>query len=483
MSELLVSFIEEAKSLTKTIIDGLISIEKSNNRGALLEDIFRAMHTLKGSSGLFDIPEFTNLSHLAEDLLDNFRDNHSSISEREIDFLLAVADLLTDWIDQLSEKGSIFDSFTERVQHLQKQSQSFTNFIEAQVNDATQPIDSNNDKELFQITYIPNENCFFSGEDPLNVWRNAPNLKTSKISYSMHGEVDFFKCALSFHGVSNSTKTEIDKHFEYYQEDVSISKYSELGGIDNCILLSLAKEQIALFEVCQSNKVAHIDSVLDSIFHCWNNTCISAHIDFQSNDRKNIIKNISDFITGSIGTSDSESTVNAEVGADAASPQAPVSAAPTARTISSSSFVRVEESRLDNLMNLIGELVVAKNALPFLAHRAEHEFNSPGLAREILSQYSVSDRLAHEMQGAILQLRMTAVSNVFDRFPRLVREVSKKLGKRVDLLIEGGETEIDKAIVETLSDPMIHLVRNALDHGIEPPEERDRVLVKQRPQQ
>lgn len=137
-----------------------------------------------------------------------------------------------------------------------------------------------------------------------------------------------------------------------------------------------------------------------------------------------------------------------------------------------SKVLKVDQAKVDRLMSLIGEMVVAKNSLPYLARRAEDEFGVRELAREIKAQYAVINRIAEEMQDAIMQVRMMPVSFVFQRFPRLVRDISRKLGKEVELVLEGEETEADKTIVEALADPLIHIVRNSLDHGIELPEVR-----------
>ncbi len=135
--------------------------------------------------------------------------------------------------------------------------------------------------------------------------------------------------------------------------------------------------------------------------------------------------------------------------------------------------LKVDQGKIDALMNLIGELVVSKNSLPFLAKRAEHVHGSREMSREIKDLHAVIDRLAQEMQSAIMAVRMLPVSDVFDRFPRLVRDVSRKLGKQIDLVIEGADTAADKNIIEALNDPLLHVVRNAIDHGVEPPEDRD----------
>jgi len=134
--------------------------------------------------------------------------------------------------------------------------------------------------------------------------------------------------------------------------------------------------------------------------------------------------------------------------------------------------LKVDQEKIDRLMNLIGEMVVAKNALPYLAGRAENVFGVPELSREIKAQYAVINRIAEEMQDSIMQVRMMPVSFVFQRFPRLVRDTSNKLAKKVNLVLEGEETEADKNIIESLGDPLVHIVRNSLDHGIESPEVR-----------
>ncbi|WP_210275617.1 chemotaxis protein CheA [Rhizobium sp. G21] len=134
--------------------------------------------------------------------------------------------------------------------------------------------------------------------------------------------------------------------------------------------------------------------------------------------------------------------------------------------------LKVPQEKVDRLMELIGEMVVAKNALPYLAARAEDHFGSRELSRELKSQYAIINRIAEEMQDGIMQVRMLPVGAVFQRFPRLVRDVARQLGKVVKLVVEGEETEADKNIVESLSDPMIHILRNSLDHGLETPEVR-----------
>lgn len=140
-----------------------------------------------------------------------------------------------------------------------------------------------------------------------------------------------------------------------------------------------------------------------------------------------------------------------------------------------STTLKVDQAKIDRLMSLIGEMVVAKNALPYLASRAEHQHGVRELSREIKAQYAVINRIAEEMQDSIMQVRMLPVSSIFQRFPRLIRDISRKLGKEVNLELIGEDTEADKNIIESLADPLIHILRNSLDHGLELPDERVRL--------
>lgn len=157
-----------------------------------------------------------------------------------------------------------------------------------------------------------------------------------------------------------------------------------------------------------------------------------------------------------------EAAVKAEMEAEAKATQ----------TISTSRSVKVDQEKIDRLMNLIGEMIVAKNSLPFLAKRAEEQYGLRDLGREIKEQYAVVNRIAEEMQDSIMQIRMMPFSFITMRFPRLVRDISRRLGKDVQLVVEGEETEADKNIIESLAEPLIHIVRNSLDHGIEMPDVR-----------
>ena len=136
-------------------------------------------------------------------------------------------------------------------------------------------------------------------------------------------------------------------------------------------------------------------------------------------------------------------------------------------------MLRVSEAKIDALVNLAGELIVAKNALAHSAKVVEHDFAGHEVAAAIRRDHDAIDRLSAELHGAVLQLRMVTVAQVFRSLSRLVRDVSRQLDKNVALVTRGETTEADKTIVDRLFEPLVHLVRNAVDHGIESPGQRE----------
>ena len=134
--------------------------------------------------------------------------------------------------------------------------------------------------------------------------------------------------------------------------------------------------------------------------------------------------------------------------------------------------VKVEQESIDSLMNVVGELLVAKNSLPYLADNVV-SMTHEQIKREIMDKYIFINRLSEQLQDLIMGMRMLPISYVFDRYPKLVRDIAKTLSKKVKLEMEGGDTKLDKNMIEMLADPMIHIMRNSLDHGIEMPDIRE----------
>ncbi|MBI5464520.1 MAG: Hpt domain-containing protein, partial [Ignavibacteriales bacterium] len=138
----------------------------------------------------------------------------------------------------------------------------------------------------------------------------------------------------------------------------------------------------------------------------------------------------------------------------------------------SDATIRVDVSRLDSLMNLVGELVLGRNRMSQIAAQINQDNEGSQIARELIDTSAQIDFITTELQMAVMKTRMIPISKVFNKIPRLLRDLSKELNKKIDLQMVGEETELDKTIIEELNDPLVHIIRNAADHGVERPEDR-----------
>jgi two-component system chemotaxis sensor kinase CheA len=389
--------------------------------------------------------------------------------------------------------------------------------------------------QLHWIAYRPQRECFFHGDDPLNSARHTPGLIWGRVVSSEPlpslAELDTYSCLLGFDLLTNAPREEIDHYYRYLPDQVEIVSFpalwlargqDEMNGPRLASSLaspahSLSEDDEAAYQkifaaqrrtllledrpAWHAGRLTAIAEVLANLSQAagepsartdiqaalaealasGHNTLLLAWLDTWLVAHKTIQPSVSQ--PGAPGADGGIATAQTEGPADAGHPpESDPGKAPAddgikfgrraEDSLTGPRSLKVDQAKVDRLMNLIGELVVEKNALPYLAQRAEVQFGSRELSREIKGQYSVINRIADEMQDAIMQVRMMAVSFIFQRFPRLVRDTSRKLGKEVQLVLEGEQTEADKNIIESLADPLIHIVRNSLDHGLESPEAR-----------
>ena len=141
--------------------------------------------------------------------------------------------------------------------------------------------------------------------------------------------------------------------------------------------------------------------------------------------------------------------------------------------------IKIDQNQIDELMDVVGELLVVKNALPYIAENLTPK-NVEESKRELSSKYEEISRIIEQLRDRVMQMRLLPLEYIFGRYPKLVRDISKKLGKKIKYIEKGGDTKLDKMVIEKLADPLVHIIRNSLDHGIETPQER---LAKQKPEE
>jgi two-component system chemotaxis sensor kinase CheA len=363
---------------------------------------------------------------------------------------------------------------------------------------------------LHEVQYTPADDCFFQGEDPFFQARGTPSLLwggvTPRDAWPGLAELDPYRCNLVLRLLSAATREELDDYFRYMADCVRILpvvlEHEAASGATTAPLTPLeaelslaimdAQRAILALPVDSSRELGRIEAASKALAGCL---VASGERDalpgLEAATALALAGSTPDPLAAWLDArSPSQPLVTAEATAEATAASAPARPTPAIAAPppnvegeawagrraeephAAAKSVKVDQVKIDRLMDLIGEMVVSKNALPYLAGRAESVFGSPELAREIKAQYAIINRIAEEMQDAIMQVRMMPVSFVFQRFPRLVRDTSRKLGKEVQLVLLGEETEADKNVIEALGDPLVHIVRNSLDHGFELPEAR-----------
>lgn len=549
MNPLLEQFISESRESLQGIGEKLMQLEKEPESSELMTELFRFVHTLKGNSGLFDLPELTRVLHAGEDLMDAVRNGEVAYSPVLADRLLDAMDFVGLLCDEIDKNGStdakhvnnsvrLADSLRQLIVvtistvGVESKALKELTIVAMEPNPANQlPLSdipeeisiaayraAVSGKPLHWLAYSPVEECFFQGDDPFYQARQTPGILWGDITARKHwpnlAELDPYCCVLDFSILSTASLEELQEYYRYVPDQVRIIPvpasllvlpqgyhnggngvqlpHSREHEASESVPAVLSPEVIALIAaqreiLSMPDDIAwlagRIKSVAASLSGCLHAIGSSG-----------ITQSLGDALDEALEQQASapllhwlDSHFKQTLDASPLLPQLNQSATATQTgqlvgevkfgrraddTYNGPKSIKVDQIKIDRLMNLIGEMVVAKNALPYLAGRAENVFGVRDLSREIKSQYAVINRIAEEMQDTIMQVRMMPVSFVFQRFPRLVRDTSHKLGKEVNLILEGEETEADKNIIESLGDPLVHIVRNSLDHGIEMPDVR-----------
>jgi two-component system chemotaxis sensor kinase CheA len=404
MDELMLQFSIEARELIQQASDDLLALEREPNNRERLESLFRAIHTLKGSVGLFDFGAALAVLHRSEDLLVGARAGDVDVDVALIDPLLAVIEWVERNLDAMTIAGQLSDEQNQQAESLlgllKTEAPAEALVPTAPAVDALPEWalalrnhaggSAAEGSNLVAIRYEPHPECFFQGDDPLATMARLSDVHHLDVFLKepLPSKADFdpFRCNLVIEALSGSPLAEVEAIFR------------------------LLPDQVRLVDVT-SRSTPHLATL---------------------------------------------------------EPQAaPVVAAPELQNTT----MRVDVARIDALLGIAGELITAKNGLLPLA-RTAREADNESLARRILASQHEIDRLVASLYGAVTRARLIPLDQTFRRFPRLVRETASRLGKSVELVIQGQEVEADREIVEHLFEPLLHLVRNAMDHGIEPEAER-----------
>jgi two-component system chemotaxis sensor kinase CheA len=501
MSDLSEQFVSEARDLIAQATDELIAIERDGVAAERIDRLLRAFHTLKGSAGLVEIPAMTLAMHAAEDLVGAIQTNQVKADAAVINQALACLDLVARWVDAFDANGELPPSAGDEARRMAEQLRSHTArtagapdgsapgmlpawasaLLDAHRRDIGRALGSRV-AELFAIAYEPHAGCFFDGDDPLQLLRQIPDLLALRVESppSVHlADFDPYTCQLRFYAIAEGPRDLLSTIFRHVPDQVRIvdlpsdaipKALGEVGATDmRGIVHAVIAEQGHMLRASgqpdgASGRVgAAARSAANALRHggfdaLANEVAEAGAVALAQSTVAPLLAALDhalDAMAAVTHPADRSSEVNsADANEDVAS-----------------RWLRVPEGRIDALINLAGELIVHKNSFAHLARQVDAE-GRQDLSRAMKREQEGIERLAAEFYELILALRMVPVGQILRPFPRMVRDLSQRFGKKVRLVTRGDTTESDKAVVDRLSEPLLHVVRNALDHGIEMPDVR-----------
>src|SRR5512137_2258415 len=427
----LTDFVSEAQETIDALAKGLMKLEGAgaDPDPELLNSVFRAAHSLKGLASMFGVERLAVLAHALEDALDDLR-----MGRRPLD---AVA------LDLLLEAPEVFSR------------------IIAEESTGATPTTRDAAVRLTERLRAAERGAEAPGDDPLGAVGLAPDIRRLLTEYEEHRLGAALRKGLSLYRVR------VAFELGAFDRDLAAlsARLKDLGEVISTLPSADMKDPATIaFELLLATS-APLSSVVAEV---------GPHA---------AVDQVAALVPGAPGALAARTgparraplppRPAAGAGAPALSPVPEPLVEPDTGTLrSASQAVRVDIRKLDRLMNVVGELVLVKSSLQSIADRFKGEAVDAGLLAELRQASRGLERRLGELQGGILEVRMVPLDQVFDKLTRLVRKLSREVGKEVELEVGGGEVELDKLIVEDLADPLMHLVRNAIDHAIEAPEVR-----------
>ncbi len=482
-------FVDEAQENNSNLSDGLLELEKHpEGQTDLVNDIFRFFHNLKGNSGIIGFHELNGLTHEAETLLNAVRKDEYPVTSALVDLLLLAVDVLEALIYRIdSAKGQVtpFD-IAELLDKLQKavagEGVALPDSLMATAPAASAPAPapaagsdaeaeggSHEDAQMFKDTVKQQLATIKSALEGMRA-----DGSNREFADAMFRSLATIQNCCGFMGL-----TELKV---YAERTAGIVDQGRTSGIDFSIMADLLEQECGIIADMIEAAIANMNGGVPAAPvgepaeapEPAPAKAPKAKGKKAANDTPPAETPVAEPAQAAAPITEAPKPEPAPAAKAPAAP-APAGAAKAPAKADeaqnkSSSTIRVDHEKLDHLMNLIGELIINRNRYSMLARQLE-EISQPevGIIAQNLSEttYAMA-RISDDLQDTIMKVRMVPVSSVFSRFPRLVRDLSRKSGKEVDLIMEGEETELDKSVVEVIADPLVHLIRNSVDHGVEP---------------
>ncbi len=431
MSQFHQVFFEECFEGLEAMESGLLSLDLGDIDSEVINTIFRAAHSIKGGSGTFGFTVVAGYTHIMETLLDEMRDGRRQVTKPAVDVLLGSVDCLRDMLTSIQNEEDIdMESAAKHQDALEIELTGAAGGHGVQESESTpldvveldsyleeEPEEEPLEEQGWKIAFCPYLNLLHTGNDPVRLFRQLSELGelTSTVNIQdipPFAELEPEECNISWELklVSNATEAEVRDVFSFVEDDCAL-EFTPLAKPKKVKKVAKPKPVAVVEEV-------HVETVTEEAIHV----------------APPVVK---------------KPVVEAD-----ASKNAP----------KASSSIRVDTDKIDTLINMVGEVVITQSMLGLIGEN--FSMDKVGQLKRGLAQL---ERHTRDLQQSVMNIRMLPISFVFSRFPRLVHDISTQLGKKITLKLVGENTEVDKAVVELINDPLVHLIRNSLDHGIEMP--------------
>lgn len=436
-------FLDESKEHLQNLNQCLMTFENNKENFETINEIFRIAHTLKGMSATMGFETIASLTHKMENILDGIRSHKLQADQAVVDILFEGLDILEEQIKSIESSGKekktdISDIISrlevmenpKKTEIVSKKEELILNSINDNTNGETSKIDLKISSEDMQTISSVSEEL---QKDGYNIYKILVSLEPN--------------CMLKAARAFLVFKTLESNGEIVYSDPSSDDIEDEKFDLEFTLLYSTKIEEEEI-----KNMILDISEVKSVMTESFSLEKIETYS--QPDSKEN--EEAEDF---KMDKSESEDSVKSD--SKKSSDSSGESAAKKNKT---GKTVRVDIDRLDNLMNLVSELIIVKTRLE------DDEISSD--AQNMAEAVEYLERITTSLHDAVTKVRMVPVERVFNRFPRMVRDLSRELNKEIELFMSGEETEVDRTVIDEIGDPLIHLIRNSLDHGIEIPEER-----------
>ena len=436
LEEFLEFYLLDSQEQIERLGAGLLQLEKEGGNVGLINDLFRSAHSLKGASGTMGFTPIVAMTHAAEDLLDRLRQGKMEVSLEMIDILLAVTDRVKAMLGQVEQRLEITLEFEDLVTSMKE----LMNAEKSSVQLTPQQVRTEEEETVTE--FVPRD---FS----------LSQLECEKVD----------KAHSMGHGI--------------YQVDVKLAPKTLMRAV-RAVMATQRLEGIGtVVKLLPSVEDLEAGNAEDFSFLVLSDESVGEirREVLEISELEDVVVNPYFLIDPIIKQSKVVEPI--EAGADfvALTPiptptPAPAAEAANGEGITQVHTIRVDTVRMDNLINLVGEMVITRTRLVKIGLDLKAQYGADSMVNNLNEANVYLGRLMNDLQESVMRLRMVAIGTVFGRFPRLVRDLAKKTGKEIELVLKGEDTELDKTVVEVIGDPLMHLIRNSVDHGIETPEVR-----------